>query len=132
MFTPRKLLAFLIKALLDDDPSLTDAKPYVVALVPITYPLTVLGVALDIPAIVLVSNDSFDSRVLLSHKLCAYESLERLRVRDAQFTRVLGHFGQCADTEKFEDPRVWILGENLTTEGFPWNVWVAGRLFVRP
>lgn len=78
MFTPRKLFAFLVKALLDYDPSLTDTEPYVVALVPISDPLAVLGVALDIPAVVLVSDDSFDSCVFLSRKLGAYESLKRL------------------------------------------------------
>jgi hypothetical protein len=90
MFASRKLFAFLVKALLNDDPALADTKPHVIALVPITDPLAVLGVALDVPTVVLVPDDPLDSRLLLASKLGAYEFLERLRVREAQFTRILG------------------------------------------
>ena len=80
MFRPPELGTFLIKAPLGNPPRLY-SEPYMVPLMLSSDILAVLGVSLGVPAIVLMSLDSFDIGMFLTSHVLSDIFLERTRVQ---------------------------------------------------
>ena len=85
--------------------------------------LTVLGVGLGVPAVVLVPLDLFDVCALLPLHVPTHKVFERTRV----FERILGtwEFVVCTNRKKLECCGVGRLGQIVSITVFPRNIRVT-------
>jgi hypothetical protein len=128
MFLTPELTAVLIETTLEDA-SRTYRKPYMIRLVLLVNTLTVLGVRLCEPPVVIVPLDLFDTRSPLTLEILAHKLFEgAVILEDILLTRLLVR----TDSKELHGLHVRFLGEQSAVQVSPWNIWVSRGFLVRP